>query len=1149
MNYTYTNSIEINDAHDPIGYTTSTLTTSTNTADTEPVHVFTMTEMMKLPYKVVNAVVTDELSLRIDQNIFADVGLQKALSDLIFSYDLPWLWLGFEAILLAPDTWLATEYLQNVAKEVYTCITHPAKQKHVIKTLLFEQIINNEEIIAKYAKYRPLKEHQEVEMRTELRRHLLKKVLHLLYFLDKARQMKAIKLPKLFNTESTVKSSKEVLIAFCSLCMHGESNVISHLASLGYDVGFEQMFTDEYHFQVTDITADLKDGIKLAKLVEIISQQELCSYLRVPAVSRLQKIFNVTLSLRTLHQTHSGFYHEHLSSVYQQTLASGGTLSNQAVKSAAVESAKAVEDRINRDAKEIVDGRNKDFVVMLIERIMAAFHSKEVVSVGSLQHESRRLSGSSPLAITEGQNYDPSFDDTHIALLNWCNAVLMYYHKPIADLTESLADGTALCYIVHHYHPRLLPLKDFQGIKEALGSKNKSNKFEHIQKVYSLLRRACKSLGSIPLHLFELPHDLKSPPCFEAHSAAFFLSNLFNRLMKHLRIQSATQIQHAFKLKYSYLPVFKKRAKPTVRKHIPAVFQSPVISIAVSKVTRFGMVNEELTHRFGMLASDDHAMSPILCDHKPNSFEASSDIPVEALDDLPSEVTSEAPQAFVSQDQSPVPRNNVLTGKRSRVLTPYDSNKIRNTITSTIRKTARDQSLAPSSLHALKEVSAKLSYTPDNWGANKENTYQSVVQCMSEYSYSNTPVTNFKRTSTFQQDLENEYKSLLESKIRETTNMVEESVRREYEGYNKATEETLQAERSARMSAESQVQLEAQRRAQLEERLRALEDEKANAEYLLREEKLYHQRLQLKTQAAKGTITRIIYGYVCQQGYKRCLIAIPKFQALCRMFLVQRQLRRLGLVVSLVQALWRKKLFNRRLVRMSKAAMVIQAAWYVHCQRKQDIAIHQCVTRIQAWYRTQGQRRAYGELVASVIRMQSLARRVLAVCKWRKTLAAAGVIHTALRRMLATRRVEKIRNAYRIIGTPLSRYAARRRLVHAQGARYQEERLHKIQLKRATATITQFIYLSAVRTRRHRAANKIIRMVRAYTPLIFARRIRKGITRLQVHIHTCYHTHLSTSNNKHVHIVFYRRYSAPIWSREKRARSPLLRGGPFVDWS
>jgi hypothetical protein len=57
------------------------------------------------------------------------------------------------------------------------------------------------------------------------------------------------------------------------------------------------------------------------------------------------------------------------------------------------------------------------------------------------------------------------------ALLRWAQAVCAKYNVIVRDFSESLADGKALCLLIHHYQPDLLPLAKIQrSVADRVGS-------------------------------------------------------------------------------------------------------------------------------------------------------------------------------------------------------------------------------------------------------------------------------------------------------------------------------------------------------------------------------------------------------------------------------------------------------------------------------------------------------------------------------------------------------------------------------------------------------------------------------------------------------------------------------------------------------
>jgi len=130
----------------------------------------------------------------------------------------------------------------------------------------------------------------------------LKKFLLLVFFLDRAKMSRLIDYnPCLFCKDSEFKASRDLLLLFSRDCLHGEGDITKHLGYIGYTVSHVQTTLDEFDFSVSNLALDLRDGLRLTRLIEMLTQKwSLSSELRVPAISRLQKIHNVSITLREL---------------------------------------------------------------------------------------------------------------------------------------------------------------------------------------------------------------------------------------------------------------------------------------------------------------------------------------------------------------------------------------------------------------------------------------------------------------------------------------------------------------------------------------------------------------------------------------------------------------------------------------------------------------------------------------------------------------------------------------------------------------------------------------------------------------------------------------------------------------------------------
>ena len=122
--------------------------------------------------------------------------------------------------------------------------------------------------------------------------------------------------PLLFKSDSHIKSSNQLLRDFVSQngvlrsCLKGEGDIVRHLSFLGYTLNYEQTPVSEFDFSVKDIAVDLRDGLRLCKLIDILRSGSNSSYpdneapliqmTKSPASSRASKLHNMNLALRWL---------------------------------------------------------------------------------------------------------------------------------------------------------------------------------------------------------------------------------------------------------------------------------------------------------------------------------------------------------------------------------------------------------------------------------------------------------------------------------------------------------------------------------------------------------------------------------------------------------------------------------------------------------------------------------------------------------------------------------------------------------------------------------------------------------------------------------------------------------------------------------
>ena len=95
-----------------------------------------------------------------------------------------------------------------------------------------------------------------------------------------------------------------MLIDFAKKFLSGEGDIIRHLGLLGYNVKHKQNILDEFDYTVKNLASDLRDGVRLCRLIEMMlgkyRERQLSKKLRIPAGSLLQKSINVKLAFMAL---------------------------------------------------------------------------------------------------------------------------------------------------------------------------------------------------------------------------------------------------------------------------------------------------------------------------------------------------------------------------------------------------------------------------------------------------------------------------------------------------------------------------------------------------------------------------------------------------------------------------------------------------------------------------------------------------------------------------------------------------------------------------------------------------------------------------------------------------------------------------------
>ena len=163
------------------------------------------------------------------------------------------------------------------------------------------------------------------------RRTVLRSIL-LVVLLDRATQSSSTSLPRqLFVQNSSFKSSVGVLQALARVLLPSCGDMSKTLSHLGCHLAYEQQRLQEYDYQINNIAVDLRDGVRLTRIVEILffspqharsdnkdltevtlqtgeilscigdeTDMPLSKHLKYPCASRAAKLYNAQIALSAL---------------------------------------------------------------------------------------------------------------------------------------------------------------------------------------------------------------------------------------------------------------------------------------------------------------------------------------------------------------------------------------------------------------------------------------------------------------------------------------------------------------------------------------------------------------------------------------------------------------------------------------------------------------------------------------------------------------------------------------------------------------------------------------------------------------------------------------------------------------------------------
>ncbi|KAL9236623.1 hypothetical protein vseg_011267 [Gypsophila vaccaria] len=372
-------------------------------------------EVFNVMIHVVKNIDEGRLKMKAHCPIVTDVGMREKAIKVLMSYNPVWLRIGLYIIFggesLLPNEESSSE--QDIG---------------FLKMVIEKQLLAHASLAKTYAYNKRVDGLYRPGYFETLGNIILKRFLMLALILDRGKIQSSLPVkygidgldggsPLLFGVKSNIKSSREMINDFLSSdVMHGEGNLLAHLAIVGYKVTYQQVPLVEYDLRITDLFQDLQDGVGLCRAVHLLQHESsILAKIVLPADTQKKKITNCGTALDYL--THAGV-----------SLHDGDGMVI---------------------VGEDIAGGDKELILTLLWNMFVHLQVPLLISKSALSEEISNICN----AQTEFMAIDAS-SGTHLdLLLNWVKAVCKNYDIDVESLA-SLVDGRVMWCLLDFYFPK-----------------------------------------------------------------------------------------------------------------------------------------------------------------------------------------------------------------------------------------------------------------------------------------------------------------------------------------------------------------------------------------------------------------------------------------------------------------------------------------------------------------------------------------------------------------------------------------------------------------------------------------------------------------------------------------------------------------------
>ncbi|WIA17340.1 hypothetical protein OEZ85_014203 [Tetradesmus obliquus] len=413
--------------------------------------------------KVENCIDAGKLRMKPEVVMFEDLVQRRQALDVLMSYNPFWLHIAVEVVA-------QKAFKPEVAPAAPATPGTPAAAgmrrqpgfSEAMRSFLLRDVLSDPELAAEMDAGKGAAHFNMQQYQAELGSLMLKRFLLLVLLLDRAATVLSgpLRTPLLFRLNCSIKSSKEVVMQFLHGRLVGEGNVGRHLELLGYKLSHSQSPLMEFPFAISNLAVDLRDGLRLIKVAEVLTgADDLLAQSRFPSERRPMQLHNTSVAL--------------------SALAAAGVPLHALPTSSGL---------VNLKPEDIVDG-DRERTLALLWAASRTLQLGSLLRVTTLRAEVQRVlarvrqSGTRPLvpaaAAAGGRRSDGRGgvllqaplgvymnDELLATLMDWVQAVCRAYDVSVANFTNCFGDGVVLCLLVHYYLPNAIDIGQIYVTKQ-----------------------------------------------------------------------------------------------------------------------------------------------------------------------------------------------------------------------------------------------------------------------------------------------------------------------------------------------------------------------------------------------------------------------------------------------------------------------------------------------------------------------------------------------------------------------------------------------------------------------------------------------------------------------------------------------------------